>query len=153
MRELKPSKEQVASQKLFAILASQRPRWLIVVYLFIQAFSVSLRLTSACVFVSQNDGINHGKNWKMESLFRPLLKELRQKLLKESWKKNPAAVECLRNIVEVANSTHIAENVASLMPIGLLLTDDFVLENRLIGVGIVSSLCEHMVGIVLSRDR
>uniref|UniRef100_A0A1B6GX94 Uncharacterized protein n=1 Tax=Cuerna arida TaxID=1464854 RepID=A0A1B6GX94_9HEMI len=62
------------------------------------------------------------------------LSELRPKLLKNSWKNYPAAVDSFIWILFSLKCPHIGEHLHSVLPTCLLLTDDHVYDNKVKGL-------------------
>lgn len=78
-------------------------------------------------------------------LLKPVLLALRPKLLKETWKEYPAAVESFAWVLGHLKRSYIADNVQHILPTALLLVDDFVNENRVLGIKCLDRVINDMV--------
>lgn len=108
---------------------------------------MTLSYRQNCCF--QGEGISGGKGKELRPLLKPALLALRPKLLKENWKLNPGAVQCFTWLLSSVRASHLADHVQHVLPTALLLVDDFVNENRVIGIRCLSRIIDAMVRIDL----
>uniref|UniRef100_A0A1B6CC16 HEAT repeat-containing protein 1 n=1 Tax=Clastoptera arizonana TaxID=38151 RepID=A0A1B6CC16_9HEMI len=77
-----------------------------------------------------------------------LLTKLRPKLLKDSWKRFPAAISCYKFLLFHIESPHLSENIDSVLPTALIVLDDHVVSNRVIAIKCI----EHIINNSTSTD-
>lgn len=78
-----------------------------------------------------------------DSNFHLVLLALRPKLLKDNWKNFPSAVACYTWLVDSAEEPTLKHHVADVLPTALIILDDFVLENQIIGLNCLSRILQH----------
>ncbi|XP_043266374.1 TELO2-interacting protein 2-like [Venturia canescens] len=66
--------------------------------------------------------------------FLATLMALRPKLLKDTWKKFPAAVACYKWLLQQVGGLYLSPRALQILPTALIIFDDFVPENRIIGL-------------------
>lgn len=81
---------------------------------------------------------------KYEALFTPALLALRPKLLKNTWKTFPAAVSCYRWLLFNVKSPHLGQHLASVVPTALIILDDFVPENKVLGIRCLQHITDNV---------
>ncbi|CAH1401907.1 unnamed protein product [Nezara viridula] len=98
------------------------------------------RLMKECGYTNIADALTSSNG----IVFGYILNDLRPKLLKDSWKCFGAAVVCYSWVLKLVESPHLAEHLNNILPTALILVDDFVSENRTLGL---KSL-EHIINNV-----
>ncbi|PSN50103.1 hypothetical protein C0J52_04714 [Blattella germanica] len=81
---------------------------------------------------------------KYEGLFLASLLALRPKLLINTWKTYPAAVSCYKWILFHVKSPHLGSHLSNVLPTALIVLDDFVLDNRIIGIQCIQHIVENV---------
>ncbi|KAF7987705.1 hypothetical protein HCN44_003568 [Aphidius gifuensis] len=72
-----------------------------------------------------------------------VLTMLRQKLLKDNWKTYPAAVTCYKWILNQTEIPQLSKYLSDILPTALIIFDDYIPENRLIGLECIYRIIQH----------
>ncbi|XP_029043752.1 TELO2-interacting protein 2-like [Osmia bicornis bicornis] len=72
-----------------------------------------------------------------------LLSMLRHKLLKDTWKTYPAAVACYKWILCQTEKPTLYNRIGDVLPTALIITDDYVPENVVIGLECLHQIIQH----------
>lgn len=80
-----------------------------------------------------------------KSLFKDILINLRPRLLTTTWKHYPASVACYKWIIKFVEQPHLSPFLHLVLPTALILVDDFVTDNRLIGISCLHHVIDNVV--------
>lgn len=86
---------------------------------------------SIAQFLAERDNLN------------ALLLTLRPKLLKDTWKAYPAAVACYKWILYQVEKPALYTHMENVLPTALIIVDDFVPENVVIGLECLHQIIQH----------
>ncbi|KAJ9574524.1 hypothetical protein L9F63_008297, partial [Diploptera punctata] len=78
-----------------------------------------------------------------EALLSPALLALRPKLLKNTWKTFPAAISCYHWLLFHIKSPHLGPHLTSVVPTALIILDDFVPENKILGIRCLQHITDN----------
>lgn len=84
-----------------------------------------------------------------QTVFKDILLHLRPKLLSSSWKCYPAAVACYKWALHLVSQPDLSPYLHLILPTALILVDDFVNENRIIGVHCLQHIIHNVVSIFI----
>ncbi|XP_034936052.1 TELO2-interacting protein 2-like [Chelonus insularis] len=74
---------------------------------------------------------------------KKVLITLRPKLLKNTWKNYPAAVLCYKWILHQTQAPKLLEYLSDVLPTALIIYDDYVPANRILGLKCIHKILEH----------
>ncbi|XP_063974955.1 TELO2-interacting protein 2-like [Diachasmimorpha longicaudata] len=75
--------------------------------------------------------------------FLTILMILRPKLIKDTWKTYPAAVTCFKWLLNQVEIPGLVKYLSNILPTTLIIFDDFVPENRIIGLQCIDKIIQH----------
>lgn len=78
-----------------------------------------------------------------DEIFLSILKFLRPKLLKDTWKSFPASVVCYRWILKSTIKPFLKKHIPEVLPTALIIFDDYVEENQKLGLECINIIIEH----------
>ncbi|KAL0271805.1 UNVERIFIED_CONTAM: hypothetical protein PYX00_008790 [Menopon gallinae] len=78
------------------------------------------------------------------SLFKDILINLRPRLLPATWKHYPASVVCYQWIIKYVEQPHLSPFLHLVLPTALILVDDFVTDNRIIGISCLHHVIDNV---------
>ncbi|XP_011497068.1 PREDICTED: TELO2-interacting protein 2-like, partial [Ceratosolen solmsi marchali] len=80
---------------------------------------------------------------KNNEIFIMIIKFLRPKLLKDTWKCFPAAVNCYKWLLELSEKPLLKSYIQDIVPTALIIVDDYVQENQMLALKCISIIIEH----------
>jgi hypothetical protein len=80
---------------------------------------------------------------KDDAIFIMILKFLRPKLLKSTWKCFPAAVNCYKWLLETVKKPFLKKYISDIIPTALIILDDYNNKNQMLGINCISIIIEH----------
>lgn len=83
--------------------------------------------------------------FKDDDTFTSVLMLLRPKLLKPTWKSNPASVVCYKWLLESMEKPLLKIHVPDILPTALIIFDDYVPDNQIFGLECIGLIVEHCV--------
>ncbi|XP_012251793.2 TELO2-interacting protein 2-like [Athalia rosae] len=77
------------------------------------------------------------------SILNMVLLAVRPKLRKETWKAHPATVNLYKWILEQIEEPNLVNHMSNVIPTALIILDDYVVENRLLGIKCLERISKH----------
>ncbi|XP_011301800.1 TELO2-interacting protein 2 [Fopius arisanus] len=98
-------------------------------------------LTDICALFGNNSlsSIFCGPDDKLQTI----LMILRPKLMKDTWKTYPGAVVCYKWLLNQIEIPELTKYLSNILPTALIIFDDFVPENRIIGLECIYRIIQH----------
>ncbi|XP_058804669.1 TELO2-interacting protein 2-like [Phymastichus coffea] len=78
-----------------------------------------------------------------DNIFLAVVMSLRPKLLKDTWKSYPGAVVCYKWLLQIIEKPFLKRHVAEVLPTALVIFDDYVQENQMIGLECIGIIIDH----------
>ncbi|XP_008561066.1 TELO2-interacting protein 2 [Microplitis demolitor] len=82
-------------------------------------------------------------NNDFDDRLRDIILLLRPKLLKNTWKSNPASVTCYKWVLHQVEMPGLLKYLTEVLPTALIVYDDYVPENRITGLICIRKILEH----------